>query len=86
MTYSVFISKSAKKELKQIPVQYYVSIMEHIIALAEEPFPLGSKKLKNAQNIYRIRVGVYRIIYTVNNNELIIDVIKIGHRKDVYDN
>jgi len=54
--------------------------------LPENPVPKGAKKLKETENTYRIRTGNYRIIYSIINKELIIEVIKVGHRKDVYKN
>jgi mRNA interferase RelE/StbE len=52
--------------------------------LANNPRPFGCKKLAGAKDAYRIRVGVYRIIYTIRDNVLIVEVVKIDNRKDVY--
>ncbi len=80
----VLISKSAKKELSNIPSTYYRLITDHLLNLENNPFPHGSIKLMGHENGYRLRVGQYRILYTVEHNKLTITVIKIGHRKDVY--
>jgi len=69
--------------LSKISDPYYSNIKEAIKKLTENPRPRGCKKLKGRSG-YRIRVGVYRIIYEVFDNELIVDVITIGYRKDVY--
>lgn len=53
--------------------------------LKENPFPHGSKKLTGGRTSYRIREGVYRIIYSVQSEVLLIEIVKVGHRKDVYD-
>ncbi len=53
--------------------------------LAENPYPPGVRKLSGAQHTYRIRVGDYRIIFSIFAAELVIEIIRVGHRKDVYD-
>ena len=83
--YQVVLTKQAKKFLSTIPKNYYRIISQHLLNLEHDPFPHGSIKLKGSENEYRSRVGVYRILYIVEHNHLIVMVIKIGHRKDVYD-
>ena len=82
--YKVVISSSAEKSLKKIPkkdVQHIVVAMER---LAMHPFPVGSRKLSGYEKIFRIRIGKYRVIYEVEGQKLLILVLKIGHRKDIY--
>jgi len=82
--YKVVISSSAEKSLKKIPkkdVQHIVVAMER---LAMHPFPVGSRKLSGYEKIFRIRIGKYRVIYEVEGHKLLILVLKIGHRKDIY--
>ncbi len=55
-----------------------------MLALGEEPYPTGSRKLTGYDDVFRIRVGVYRIIYSVSGRKLVIVILKIGHRKDIY--
>jgi mRNA interferase RelE/StbE len=83
--YQVTLTRQAERFLSKIPKNYYQLISEHLVALGNNPFPNGSIKLHGGDNDYRIRVGPYRILYTVHHKELIIAVIMIGHRKDVYD-
>ena len=85
MSYQIQVSKSAFKELEQLPQTQYIRIAKAIDALADEPRPFGCKKLKNKESQYRIRVGVYRIVYSIYDNLLLIDIIRVRHRKDVYD-
>ncbi|GAI91672.1 unnamed protein product, partial [marine sediment metagenome] len=59
-------------------------ISNKISSLAENPYPEGYKKLKGSENDYRIRIGNYRIVYSIYNEILTIEVIKISHRKDIY--
>jgi mRNA interferase RelE/StbE len=82
--YSIRIKKSARKELEAVATKSDLRrIIERIESLAENPRPIGSRKLSGRER-YRIRQGQYRILYTIENDVLIIHVVKIGHRKDVY--
>lgn len=82
--YQLKIKKSAEKELANLPVHKILSIKEHILQLSDNPFLHGYKKLRGHKNLYQIRSGDYRIIYSVENKILIIEILKIGHRKDIY--
>lgn len=84
MAYQIAIKKSAIKSLAKIPEPYFSSLKEAIYSLAENPRPLGYKKLKG-RDAYRIRVSDYRIIYEIEDSILSIEVIAIGHRKDIYE-
>ena len=52
--------------------------------LATDPYPVGMRKLAGSKRSYRVRVGVYRVIYTIEAAELVIEIVRVGHRKDVY--
>ena len=86
MAYAITIKSSAQKELKCLPAKDRRLIESRIIALSTDPHPVGFKALKGKifKGLYRIRSGNYRIIYQVLVEELIILVVKIGDRKDVY--
>ena len=84
MSYEIIIRKNAGKELKAIPRKIQESIIENIYDLKENARPDGCKKLSGMENSWRIRVGRYRVIYSVYDDILVIEVIKIGHRKDIY--
>jgi len=83
VAYRIAIKNSAIKSLSKIPEPYYSALKQSIYALAENPRPVGCKKLKG-RNSYRIRVSDYRVIYEIEDNVLSIEVIAIGHRKDIY--
>jgi mRNA interferase RelE/StbE len=83
MTYKVTLKKQAVKTLEKINEPYYSSIKEAIYSLADNPRPQGYKKLKG-RDAYRIRVAQYRIIYDIFDEVLLVDVIDLGHRKDIY--
>ena len=84
MAYSLHFSKQAFKELEKINEPFYSGIKQAIFNLAQNPRPQGYKKLKG-RDAYRIRIGNYRVIYDVVDNELAVDIITLGHRKDVYE-
>ena len=82
--YKIEITASAEKSLKKIPKKDLEKVVEAIQVLAISPFPSGCRKLKGEEDVYRVRQGNYRIIYEVIDNKLIVLVLKIGHRKDIY--
>ena len=81
--YKIQILKSADKTLKNVVQKDRIKIVEHISQLADSPRPSGCKKLKGTE-FYRIRIGDYRVIYKIEDDILLILVIRIGHRKDIY--
>ncbi len=81
--YRIEVKKSAVKELSQIPKKDLVKIVKKINSLADNPRPEGSKKLSR-EDKYRIRYGNYRILYLIKDDLLVIYVIKVAHRKDIY--
>ena len=81
--YRLVVKKSVAKDLRQIPNKDVIRILTCIGTLRESPCPMGSEKL-SGQERYRIRQGVYRIIYEVKDEHLIVTVVKVGHRKQVY--
>ncbi len=81
--YSILFKESVRRDVNAIPVKDLQRIMERIGALAEDPRPVGSEKL-SGQERYRIRQGNYRIIYSIQDFELTVWVVKIAHRREVY--
>ena len=83
--YSVEIRTSAIKELEGVaPKKERQGIARRIAALADKPRPRGCEKLAAEGNRYRVRQGRYRIGYAVDDAALLVDIVKVGHRKDVY--
>lgn len=76
---------SAAKELKRLPQETVLRISRAVEALRQEPFPVGVRKILGTEHTYRIRIGDYRVLYTVLAATLVIEVVRVGHRKDVYD-
>ena len=83
MSYDISILRRAQKSLAKLPQQDYQRIINAIYNLASDPRPTGCKKLRN-RPAWRIRVGVYRVIYEINDNKLVITVINVGHRREIY--
>jgi mRNA interferase RelE/StbE len=85
MSYEVVYSKSALKEIKSLPNQYVKKVFEKSEMLGLDPRPVGCKKLVgNKEEAWRIRVGDYRILYTIEEQIKVVDIRKVGHRKDIY--
>jgi mRNA interferase RelE/StbE len=82
--YAIRIAASAARALRKIPTAMRVRIARAIDDLASDPFPPGARKLQGEVHAYRIRVGDYRVIYDVLQEELVVLVLRMGHRKDIY--
>jgi mRNA interferase RelE/StbE len=83
-SYRLEFSATAERQLKKLADGDQIRLLRAIQALAEEPRPRGCRKLRGYVNVYRVRVGVYRVLYGVENDRLVVLVLKIGHRKDIY--
>jgi mRNA interferase RelE/StbE len=83
--YEVVISSAARKELKKLRKEVIENIIPAIFGLAENPRPQGCKKLKGYADAYRIRIGDYRVVYTIEDDILVVTVVAVRHRKDAYD-
>jgi mRNA interferase RelE/StbE len=83
VSWQIEIARDARKELERLPTQIQIRIGKAILALEENPFPHGCKKLKNRDG-FRIRVGDYRVLYFVDTKAKQIVVGVIGHRREVY--
>jgi mRNA interferase RelE/StbE len=85
MSYEVLIKPAAQRQLKKLPRAAQVDLIALIERLTQDPRPPGCKKLKGRQNQYRVRLGDYRIIYSVEDMALVVRIIKVGHRRDIYE-
>ena len=83
-SYKIEWKQSAKKELKKLDKQIIPRILQAVENLADNPYSSGSKKLIGSDSIYRIRVGDYRIVYNIKLSVVIIEIIKVGHRREIY--
>lgn len=84
MSYAVTLRPAARRSIRQLDKPVQKGIAEALRALADEPRPAGVKALTGAHGFLRIRVGDYRIIYTVDDDKLIILIVDLGHRSAIY--
>ena len=82
--YRVEISRTAEKQLRKLKVLDRRRVVQAMMGLGEDPHPPGSRKLSGYTDVFRIRVGVFRVLYSVERRRLIVIILKLGHRKDVY--
>jgi len=83
-SYDLEISRTAEKQLKRLPRAEQQRIVRAMLNLAIDPRPRGSRKLIGYEDVFRIRVGRYRILYSIATQRLIIIILKVGHRRDIY--
>jgi mRNA interferase RelE/StbE len=84
MNYNVIIPKPVQKQLKQLSQEMYQLITERLVQLANEPRPIGVKKLKGFKNEYRLRIGDYRVRYEINDKQLTVIILSCRHRREAY--
>ena len=82
--YRILYAKPVEKELRRLDATTRKRVVRNILALADNPRPRGVVKLSGIDNLDRIRQGAYRIIYEIRDGELIVLVVKVAHRRDVY--
>jgi mRNA interferase RelE/StbE len=82
--YKIEVSRTAEQQLRKLDVEDRRRVVQALIGLGEDPHPPGSRKLSGYTDVFRIRVGVFRVIYSVEGRKLIVIILKLGHRKDVY--
>jgi mRNA interferase RelE/StbE len=84
MPYAVEFSPSARREFRKLAPEIQRSLRPRLDALSNEPRPTGAKKLKGSDELWRIRVSDYRIIYEIRDRILVVLVVRVGHRREVY--
>ncbi len=82
--YEVEISRTAEKQLRKLAAPDRRRIAHALVGLGDDPFPPGSRKLSGYADVFRVRVGTFRVLYSVEGRKLIVIILKIGHSKDVY--
>ena len=84
MVYAVFLKPAALRELRKLPEDIRRRVAARIDALAGDPRPAGVERIQGEADLYRVRVGDYRIVYQLASKALVVLVVRIGHRRDVY--
>lgn len=82
--FEIEITRSAEKRLRALPRSDQERLAQAMLGLADDPRPRGARKLSGYTDVFRIRVGRYRILYSLEQNRLVILILKIGRRRDVY--
>jgi mRNA interferase RelE/StbE len=82
--YEIFFARSARRELEELPERVGERVLRRIEGLATAPRPPGCRKLTGTQDLWRLRVGAYRVVYSVDDEQRTVDVIAIRHRRDAY--
>ena len=83
-TYQIEWKKTAIRELKRLDRTVIPRILDAVDALSSQPLPAGVIKLQGGQRTYRIRIGNYRVIYEIYESILVIEIVRVRHRKDAY--
>ncbi len=83
-SYRLEISRTAEQQLRKLPRREQERVVAAILPLASDPRPRGSRKLSGYEDVFRLRVGRYRVLYSVEQRRLVVIVLKIGHRREVY--
>ncbi|MPZ84833.1 MAG: plasmid stabilization protein [Actinophytocola sp.] len=83
-SYSIEFRRSAEKALAKLDGRTRARILRNVAALADDPRPTGVKSLTGEHGLWRIRVGDYRVVYEIRDNELLVLVIRVAHRREVY--
>ena len=83
--YSITFARSARKELEALDTRILRRVFPRIEALAKEPRPQGCRKLRVGENLWRIRVGDYRVVYSIDDHKHIVDIVTVRHRSTAYE-
>lgn len=82
--HAITFARSARKELEKLPASIVQRVFPKIESLVQKPHPRGCRKIQGEQNLWRIRVGQYRVIYAVYDDEKTVDIIAVRHRSQAY--
>jgi mRNA interferase RelE/StbE len=83
-SYRIEVSASAERQIRRLPRVDQLRVLRVIQSLASDPKPPGCRKLSGHDDVFRVRIGRYRVLYAVEGRRLIVIVLKVGDRKDVY--
>ena len=84
MGYQVAFAPAGARDVRKLPPSVQARVMKTVAKLAETPRPRGSRKINGSEDVYRIRVGDYRVLYTISDDVLIVLVVRVRHRREVY--
>ena len=84
MAYAIEFVPSARRELRKLPREVQLKLNQRIDSLSLDPRPRGSKKLKGSDELWRVRVSDYRVVYEIRDKVLLVLVVRVAHRREVY--
>ena len=84
MTYRIALKPAAQRQIRKLPRRAQLRVIARIERLAADPYPSGVRKLKAETSLFRVRDGNYRIVYTVQEERLVVLIVRIGDRRDAY--
>lgn len=84
--YTVIVERQAEKTLRRLPKEVLSRVDRLLMSLAEEPLPAGCKKLRGYENLYRLRAGDWRLIYAIEDDQLVVLIIEVAPRGEAYRN
>jgi len=82
--YAVTFARSARRELEALEPRLVARVFARIEGLSVEPRPAEAKKLQGTRQLWRIRVGDYRVVYSLDDRQRVVDIVRVRHRRDVY--
>ena len=82
--YEVILERRAERDIKRLPTEVFHRIIPHLKALSENPKPSGCRKITGSKHDWRIRIGDYRVIYEIDEQQNAVKVMRVRHRKDAY--
>lgn len=82
--YRIEVSRTAEKQLRRLSRPEQVRLLSAIRGFSSDPRPAGYRKLKGYDDVYRVRVGVFRVIYSIEESIVTVIILKVGHRRDIY--
>ena len=83
-SHSIEVSRTAEKQLRRLERQDQIRVLRAVRDLAMDPRPRGCRKLRGFDDVYRIRVGTFRVIYSIDDKRILVIILKVGHRGSVY--
>ncbi len=83
-SFRIEVSATAEKQIRKLPREDQIRVLRAIRPLERDPRPPGSRKIRGYDDVYRIRVGTYRVLYRVEDDRLVVILLKVGNRRDVY--
>lgn len=83
-SYRVEVSTTAERQIRRLQRDDQIRVLRAVRDLATEPHPRGCRKLRGYEDVYRLRVGTFRVLYSVERERILVIILKVGHRKDIY--